>query len=147
MSEILSLIAWLQGPTQGNLSSSTLPGIFWKQKFQAVAAIQRFICFLVYMKDRARGRGRLASKIQLKWRNVFLENVRPDAPEVQPDPYTPGLELYSYQWLFRQLLFSTKSKVLPKKNPTEVSHNSKEHRGPFRDCCWTEDWPQTCRYN
>lgn len=66
------------------------------------------------MKDTARGRGRLASKLQLKWRKVFLENVRPDAPEVQPDPYTTGVELYSYQW-FRQLLFSTKSKVLQRK--------------------------------
>lgn len=67
------------------------------------------------MKDTARGRGHLASKLQLKWRKVFLENVRPDASEVQPHPHTTGLELFLYQWLFRQLLFSTKNKVIPKK--------------------------------
>lgn len=82
------------------------------------------------MKNTARVRGHLASKLQLKWRNVFLENAMPDASEVQPHPYTTGLELYLYQWLFRQLLFSTKNKII-KKNPTEVSHNGTEHTSPF----------------
>lgn len=64
---------------------------------------------------------------------MFLEIVRPDASEIQPHPYTTGLELHLYQWLFRQLLLSTKSKVKKKKYPTELSHNGTEHTGPFRD--------------